>query len=76
MTKIPLKKATSGSGITYSQAVFTFERVLNADEKSAVGQMVEQVKEYAAGLTIASLVGTDDTPFVDAETGEIIEPLK
>ena len=76
VTKISLKKATSGTGIAYSQAVFTFERVLNADEKAAVSQMVEQVKQYAAGLTIAALAGNEDTPFVDAETGEVIEPLK
>lgn len=76
VTKISLKKATSASGIAYSQAVFTFERMLNADERAAISQMVEQVKEYAANLTIASLAGTEDAPFVDAETGEIIEPLK
>lgn len=76
VTKVSLKKATSASGIAYSQAVFNFERVLSADERSAVSQMVEQVKAYAANLTIASLAGDGDTPFVDAETGEVIEPLK
>ena len=76
VTKVSLKKATSASGIAYSQAAFTFERVLSADERAAVSQMVEQVKAYAANLTIASLAGDGDTPFVDAETGEVIEPLK
>ena len=36
--------------------------------------MAEQMKDYASGLTTAAMV--EDTPFVDAETGEIIEPLK
>ena len=75
VTKISLKKASSASGIAFSQAVFTFDRVLDAAERAAVSKMVDQVKEYAAGLTIASLVGTQDEPFVDPETGEIIEPL-
>ena len=35
--------------------------------------MVDQMKEYASHLTVASL--TEDVPFVDAETGEVIEPL-
>jgi hypothetical protein len=32
------------------------------------------MKDYASGLTTAAMV--EDVPFVDAETGEIIEPLK
>ena len=75
VTKISLKKASSASGIAFSQAVFTFDRVLDAAERAAISPIVEQVKEYAAGLTIAFLAGTQDEPFVDPETGEIIEPL-
>lgn len=73
VTKISLKKATSSSGISFSQAVFTFERVLTAEEREALLSMVDQMKEYASHLTVASL--TEDVPFVDAETGEVIEPL-
>lgn len=77
VTKISLKKATSGSGIAFSQAVFTFDRVLNAEEKTAMAKMTESVKAYAANLTTADFAGADDdVPFVDAETGEVIEPLK
>ena len=75
VTRIGLKKATSASGIAYSQATFSFERMLDADEKAAVSKIVDQVKTYAANLTIASLAG-EESPFVDVETGEIIEPLK
>ena len=74
VTKISLKKASSASGIAFSQAVFTFDRVLDATEKAAISPMVQQVKEYAAGLTIAALADAQNE-FVDPETGEIIEPL-
>ena len=77
VTKISLKKATNNSGIAFSQAVFTFDRVLNEEEKAAVAVMTESVKNYAANLTMAALAGVDeDASFVDAETGEVIEPLK
>lgn len=76
VTKISLRKAVSKSGIAFSQAVFSYERELTAAEKSAVGQMVEQVKTYAANLSMTALAPVDEVPFVDAETGEIIEPLK
>lgn len=48
-----LKKAISGSGIAFSQAIFTFDRVLNADENTAMAKMTESVKAYAANLTTA-----------------------
>jgi hypothetical protein len=77
VTKISLKKATNSSGIAFSQAVFTFDRVLNEEEKAAIVVMTESVKNYAANLTMSALAeGNDDAPFVDAETGEVIEPLK
>lgn len=74
VTKITLKKATNASGIAFSQAVFSFERMLTAEERNAVAGVSETVKAYAANLTPASLI--DDEPLVDPETGEIIEPLK
>lgn len=74
VTKITLKKASNASGIAFSQAVFTFDRMLTPDERAAVAGVSETVKTYAANLTPASF--TDDKPFVDPETGEVIEPLK
>jgi hypothetical protein len=50
--------------------------MLNDAEKNAVSQMVDQVKEYAANLTIASLAGSEEEPILDSETGEVVEPLK
>lgn len=74
VTKITLKKATNASGITFSQAVFAFERMLSAEERTAVAGVLESVWAYAANLTPASLM--DDEPLVNPVTGEIIEPLK
>ena len=76
VTKISLKKATSSTGIAFSQAVFSFVRVLDDAEKTAMATMTEQVKSYAANLTTAALAEvTQDESMVDPETGEIIEPL-
>lgn len=76
VTKISLKKATSNSGIAYSQAVFSFVRPLDEAEKTAMATMTEQVKNYTANLTTAALAAVvEDEPMVDPETGEVIEPL-
>ena len=74
VTKISLKKATSAAGIAYSQAVFTFERVLSPEEIAAVSGVAESCKAYAANLSPAEF-SDEDVPFVDAETGEIMEAL-
>ena len=74
VTKISLRKAASASGIDFSQAVFKVVRSLDAAEQKNIDVMADQMKDYASGLTTAAMV--EDTPFVDAETGEIIEPLK
>lgn len=76
VTKVSLKKATNSSGITFSQAVFSFERMLNAEEITAIAAITEQVKSYAANLSMAALAPVDEVPFVDVETGEVIEPLR
>lgn len=75
VTKISLKKATNNSGIAFSQAVFSFVRVLDEAEKAALAPMVDQVKEYTSNLTTAALATVEDEPMVDPDTGEIIEPL-
>ena len=76
VTKISLKKATNSSGNAYSQAVFSFVRVLDDDEKVSMAKMTEQAKNYAANLTTAVFVdSTQNEAMVDPETGEVIEPL-
>ena len=73
VTRFTLKKATSGSGIAYSQAQFAVSHVLTPEEHSLIAAMTEQVKAMSAS------VGYDTeeamAPNVDPETGEIIPPL-
>lgn len=76
VTTISLKKAMSDSNIAYSQAAFKFVRPLTNEEIESLAPMVDQMKTYAANLTTADLMADEEAPFVDAETGEVIEPLK
>jgi len=75
VTKISIRRATSGEGMDFSQAQFAFERMLTAEERAVIAQMTEQVKSYSGHLGTAALVADEDNPFVhvDPETGEIIE---
>lgn len=74
VTKVTLKKTTNATNIAYSQLVFTFVRTLDDKEKSALAPMVEQMKEFSKGLTLASITAEGEGVFIDEETGEIIEP--
>ena len=73
VTRFTLKKATSGTGIDYSQAQFAVSRVLSSEEHKLIAAMTEQVKAMSANVGYDN----EDTipPNVDPETGEIIEPL-
>ena len=75
VTKISLKKATSSSGILFSQAVFSMSRPLDSAERTAVAKLTEQVKAYAANYNVAVLIANEKNPYVDAETGEVVEAL-
>ncbi|MCR4629335.1 MAG: hypothetical protein K5760_07015 [Clostridium sp.] len=82
VTKISLRKATNSSGIAFSQAVFTFDRLLDEEERAGISLMTESIRNYTANLSMAALAESDEeipdesVPFVDTETGEIIEQLK
>lgn len=76
VTKISLKKATNNSGIAFSQAVFSKVRMLDQTEQTAIAGVTEQMKVYTANLTTAALVNVEDVPFIDVETGEVIEEQK
>ena len=54
--------------------MFNFERVLSPEEITALSGVVETCKAYAANLSPA-MIADDDIPFVDPETGEIVEAL-
>ena len=50
-------------------------RPLDAAERTAVANLTEQVKAYAANYNAAALIVNEENPFVDAETGEVVEAL-
>ena len=79
VTKFSLKKATNSGGIAYSQAQFSVDRTLMPEEFALINKLSEQVKAYSKNIGFEmdhTIEAADDLPFVDAETGEIIEPLK
>ena len=72
LSRISIKKATNGAGISYSQAVFTFVRELNNAEKNAVKAVTDAIKRY---VTVQSGMKVEETK-EDAEENEMtITPL-
>lgn len=71
VTKFTLKKASSNTGINYSQAQFAVKRTLSPEEYQLISAMTEQVKVLSKNVGY----DTEDALNVDLETGEIIEPL-
>lgn len=80
VTRFSLRKATNSGGIAYSQAQFAIDRPLTAEDYALIGKLSEQVKEYSKNIGFevdnSVEIDSDETPLVDPETGEIIEPLK
>ena len=74
VTKFSLKKAINSGGISYSQAQFTLDRALTAQELPLIENLSAQVKAYSQNIGFE--LDNSDAPAVDAETGEVIEPLK
>ena len=77
VTRFTLKKATSSDGIAYSQAQFAIDRVLTKEEYQFVSSLSSQVKalQNTVGFESDAVDAPENTPLVDPETGEIIEPL-
>ena len=77
VTHFSLKKATSNSGVVYSQAHFTVDRPLTPEEYALVDKLSEQVKAFSKGVAYGydAAASENDGVYVDPDTGEIIEPL-
>ena len=78
VTKFSLKKATSNSGVVYSQAQFTVDRPLTPDEYALIEKLSEQVKAFSGNVAFEYENADDPANIdiqVDEETGEVIEPL-
>lgn len=74
VTKFSLKKAVNSGGISYSQAQFTLDRALTAQELPLIENLSAQVKSYSQHIGFE--LDSAENPAVDAETGEVIQPLK
>ena len=74
VTRFSLKKTTNSGGITFSQAQFAIDRVLSPQEHALIEALSEQVKAYSQDFGYES--EGSDTPAVDMETGEVIQPLE
>ncbi len=74
VTRFSLKKTTNSGGITFSQAQFAIDRVLSPQEHALIETLSEQVKAYSQDFGYEP--EGSDTPAVDMETGEVIQPLE
>jgi len=77
VTRFSLKKATSNTGVVYSQAQFAIDRPLTPEEYALIEKLSEQVKAYSNRVAYdydASASECDDA-HIDPDTGEIIAPL-
>jgi hypothetical protein len=78
VTRFSLKRAQSSEGKPYSQAQFSVDRVLSAEEHALITKLAEQVKNYAltADYDQFDIINLDeDAPYFDTKTGEVVEPL-
>jgi hypothetical protein len=75
VTRFSLKKATNTGGIAYSQACFAVDRELTPAEYALVKPLSEQMKAYSSRVGFDATASEDESYSVDAETGEILEPL-
>jgi len=78
VTRFSLKKATNSTGLAYSQAQFSIDRVLTPDEYSLIEKLTEQVKAYSKQVSFdydGAVVDDAGDINIDLETGELIEPL-
>jgi hypothetical protein len=74
VTRFTLKKATNNSGIAYSQAAFAVDRPLTTEEQALIGRLTEQVKAHSRRIGFDAEEPVEGE-YIDAETGELVEPL-
>jgi hypothetical protein len=75
VTRFSLKKATNQGGVVYSQAQFAIDRILTPQEQTLIDTLTEQVKAYSKRVAFDADVVPNSDVMIDAETGEVIEPL-
>ena len=77
VTRFSLKKATSNSGVVYSQAQFAIDRPLAPEEYSLIEKLSGQVKAYSSRVAYDydAVTSEYEELNIDPETGEIVQPL-
>lgn len=66
VTRFTLKKATSQTGVIYSQAVFAIDRSLAIEEQVLINQLTDQVKAYS-GRVGFDTEETEPNPLFEAD---------
>jgi hypothetical protein len=75
VTRFSLRKASSNTGVVYSQAQFVLERPLSTEEYALIDRLSGQIKAFSKRVAYdydASASEIDE--YIDPETGEILDP--
>jgi hypothetical protein len=79
VTRFSLRKATSNTGVVYSQAQFVIDRALRPEEHTLIEKLSGQMRVFsnrvAYDYDASASEGGYDEPEIDPDTGEIMEPL-
>lgn len=78
ITKITLKKAVNATGIAYSQVQFSIYDKLPQESVDVMAQFSESIKGITRRIDFMEddiIEPQNESPMVDTETGEVIEPL-
>lgn len=76
VTRFSLQKAANTDSVPYSQAKFAFVRELTPEEQAVINRLSYQIKANCQQTSLDDDLLADagqDNPFIDPETGEIIE---
>ena len=74
VTKLTLKKATNNTGITYSQVQFSLVDKLTPEQTEIMKAYGESIRTVTRTIDLTESE-VDETVTVNAETGEVVEPL-
>jgi len=74
VTKLTLKKATNNTGITYSQVQFSLADKLTPEQTEIMKAYGESIRTVTRTIDLTESE-VDETMTVNAETGEVVEPL-
>ena len=74
VTKLTLKKATSNTGITYSQVQFSLSEKLTPEQTEVMKAYGESIRTVTRNIDLTENY-VDEAVTINTETGEVVEPL-